>query len=487
MLRRANELKAKEFWAARSLNVIERSPQSENANAYLLRELLKLSQGTKQEAEHDLDVTRTLKGDQGMKTRKNYSLAAISIAIVAISILFAPATTVKAFTGPAVLDDWGNRFTSLGASVPENALRTQVRTTIAQMAMFDAVNAVLDGPYRPFATKPLSVPGASPEAAAIRAAFIVALNEFPTKTATIDDAYNMSIAAVPASSEAIADGIMVGEAAANAVLAARVGDHRNEPELEGYRPGGGPGVWIPTPTAFANPQTPFLQFVTPFGYDEPTRFRPDTPPALESRTYRADYIEIKDLGRATETSRTAEQSATALFWSPSASALWSANVRSLASSMDLLTAARFEAIGIAAATNALIACWDAKYTYMFWRPVTAIHAGDTDGNPKTVLDPAWTPFIVTPSHPEYPSAHTTVGASVLRFYAAWFGTDQFPLAFKGNGGEVRSYTSIDEVLAEERNARVWGGMHWRNSTEVGTALGSKVGKYTTKHLLKPLE
>ena len=97
--------------------------------------------------------------------------------------------------------------------------------------------------------------------------------------------------------------------------------------------------------------------------------------------------------------------------------------------MDLLTAARFEAIGIAAVTNALIACWDAKYTYMFWRPVTTIRAGDTDGNSETEPDPAWTPFIVTPSHPEYPAAHTTVGASVLGFYTVW-DTDQFPLAFK---------------------------------------------------------
>ena len=215
------------------------------------------------------------------------------------------------------------------------------------------------------------------------------------------------------------------------MLAARVGDHRNDPELEGYTPGSGPGVWIPTPPAFANPQTPFLRFVTPFGYDDPTRFRPHAPPALDSRTYTIDYNEIKDLGRATETSRTAEQSATALFWSPSASALWSANVRSLARSMDLLTAARFEAIGIAAVTNALIACWDAKYTYMFWRPVTAIRAGDTDGNSETEPDPAWTPFIVTPSHPEYPAAHTTVGASVLGFYTVWFGTDRVPAGVQG--------------------------------------------------------
>jgi hypothetical protein len=246
-------------------------------------------------------------------------------------------------------------------------------------------------------------------------------------------------------------------------------------------------VWIPTPPAFANPQTPFLQFVTPFGYDDPARFRPHAPPALHSRKYSVDYNESKEFGHATDTSRTAEQSATALFWSPSASALWSANVRSLASSMDLLTAARFEAIGIAAVTNALIACWDAKFTYMFWRPVTAIQAGDTDGNRRTEADPTWEPFIATQSHPEYPAAHTTVGAGALGFYTVWFETDHFPLAFKGNAGAVRNYTSVGEIHAEEGNARVWGGMHWRNSTEVGTRLGSRVGRYTARHLLKRLD
>jgi hypothetical protein len=390
-------------------------------------------------------------------------------------------------TGPAVLDDWGNRFTTLGASLPENAQRTQVRTTIAQLAMFDAVNAVLGGAYRPFASRPVSVLGASPEAAAIRAAYIVALNEFPTKTATIQSAYDASIGGLSASPAAVSSGIVVGEAAAIAVLTARVDDHRNDPELEGYTAGSGPGVWTPTPPAFAAPQGPFLQFVTPFGYDDPARFRPKAPPALDSRTYTVDYNEIKDLGRATETSRTSAQSATALFWSPSATALWTANIRSLASSMDLLTAARFEAIGFAAVSNAVIACWDAKYTYNFWRPVTAIIAGDIDGNARTEPDSAWTPFIVTPSHPEYPSAHTTIGASALGFYTVWFGGTQLQLAFKGNGGAVRFYTSVKEIHAEEGDARVWGGMHWRNSVEVGVAVGSKVGKYTATHLLKPLD
>jgi hypothetical protein len=390
-------------------------------------------------------------------------------------------------TGPALLDDWGNRITALGASVPENPLRTQVRTTIAQLAMFDAVNAVLDGCYRPFASRPEAAPGASPEAAVIRAAYAVAVNEFPTKREAIESAYAASIAAVDASPEAIADGIAVGEAAASAVLAKRLGDHRNDPELAGYTPGSGPGVWIPTPPAFANPQTPFLRFVTPFGYEDPARFRPHPPPHLGSARYTEDYEEISDVGRAGSTTRTDEQSATAVFWSPSATALWTANVRSLAGAMDFLTAARFEAIGIAAITNSVIACWDAKFTYRFWRPVTAIRAGDTDGNPHTEPDPAWTPFIVTPAHPEYPAAHSTVGAGALGFYTVWFGTDELALAFTGNGGAVRHYGSVSEIEDEEGNARVWGGMHWRHSTEVGAKVGRKVGKYTATHLLKPLD
>ena len=399
----------------------------------------------------------------------------------------ASAGAAAAVSGPAVLDEWGNRITMLGVSVGENSLRTQIRTAIAQLAMFDAVNAALDGRYHEFASKPASPPGASAEAAAIRAAYIVALNEFPTREAMIQSAYDASIAALDASHEAIADGVAVGEAAAHAVLDLRAGDHRNALDLYGYTPGSGPGVWSPTPPAFGPPQTPFVRFVTPFGYDDPARFRPPAPPALDSKTYTADYNESKDVGRLNDTSRTAEQSVTAMFWSPSATALWTANIRSLTASMDLLTAARFEAIGIAAVTNALIACWDAKYTYQFWRPVTAIRAGDTDGNSATEADPTWTPFLTTPSHPEYPAAHTTVGAGALGFYTVWFDNDQFDLAFTGAGGVVRHYGSASEIFAEEGNARVWGGMHWRNSTEVGTAVGSKVGKYTATHLLKPLD
>jgi hypothetical protein len=352
--------------------------------------------------------------------------------------------------------------------------------------MFDAVNAVLDGNFEPFASKPAVAPGASSEAAAISAAYTVALHEFPTQSGAIDAAYANSIANLSASPEAINAGVVAGLAAANAVLSKRADDNRNLPDLTGYIPVSGPGEWIPTPPAFGAPQTPFLQFVTPFGYEDTARFRPIAPPELRSHKYTRDFIEIKDYGAANSPSRTPEQSATALFWSGSASALWSANVRSLAAAMGILTGARFEALGFAAVANALIAAWDSKFNYMFWRPVTAIRAAGTDGNPRTDADPEWTPFIVTPSHPEYVAAHSTVGASTTGFYTVWFGTDRFPIDFKGTGGAVRHYDSVHDIHAEESNARVWGGMHWRNSTEVGTRVGMRVGHYTATHLLKQL-
>jgi hypothetical protein len=307
----------------------------------------------------------------------------------------------------------------------------------------------------------------------------------------IQTAYDAEIAALVATApaEAIAAGIAVGTEAANAVLGDRVDDNRNLLDLDGYEPASGPGAWIPTPPLFGPPQAPSLRQVRPFGYDDPARFRPREPPALDSRTYAADYNEIKEVGRLGSTTRTPEQSATAQFWTPSATALWTANVRSLAAQMnlDLLTAARFEAIGIAAVTNSLLAVWEAKYAYMFWRPVTAIVHGDADGNDETEADPSWLPSITTPSHPEYPAAHTAVGGGALGFYTAWFDTDELPLQVKGAGNLVRTYSNFAEIRDEEGNARIWGGMHFRNSTEVGTALGSRVGKYTATHLLKRLD
>ncbi|HEY0763684.1 MAG TPA: hypothetical protein VGD61_15030 [Pyrinomonadaceae bacterium] len=185
-----------------------------------------------------------------------------------------PIKSVNSPPASAVLDDWGTRFASFGIAVGENERRTLIRTTIVQLAMFDAVNAALNGPYRGFASKPEAAPDASAEAAAIRAAYIVALHEFPTPTATamIQATYSASLAGVVDTPDAITHGIEVGELAANNVIDARKNDNRNLPELAGYSPATGPGMWVPTPNGTINPQSPFLQFVTPFGYDQPSRF-----------------------------------------------------------------------------------------------------------------------------------------------------------------------------------------------------------------------
>jgi hypothetical protein len=396
------------------------------------------------------------------------------------------ASTDQSLSGIAVINSWGNQIATWGTQVPENALRTTVRIEIAQLAMFDAVNAALDGPYEPFASRPSHNPGASAEAAAVRAAYVVASNEFPTLQASIDSFYASSVAGLGGSQQEIDDGLAVGQVAGEQLLIARANDNRNIPDQTGYVPGTAPGYWRPTPGGTTNPQTPFLRFVTPFGFDDPARFRPIAPPSLISQTYTDDYNEIKDVGSATNTSRTAAQSATAQFWSGSASGLWIANARTVAGSMDILTGARFEGLAIGAITNNLITTWDSKYEYMYWRPVSGIREGANDGNIFTTGDPTWTPFITTPSHPEYLCAHCTGGAAALGVYAYWYGTDTFPLDFKGTGGATRHYENIDAIHEEESNARVWGGMHWRHSTEVGTRVGNRVGHYTATHMLKDL-
>jgi hypothetical protein len=393
-------------------------------------------------------------------------------------------STEQGLTGVQVLDAWAAQFVARGASAPENALRTQVRIAIVQFAMFDAVNAALAGPYEGFASNPTSEVGASADAAAARAGYIVALNEFPTQTTAVTTFYNNLLAGISDTPENIAAGLAVGEVAADAVLDARANDGRNAADQTGYNPCTGPGCWVPTPGGTALPQTPFLSQVTPFGWEDPSRFRPIAPPKLTSETYTRDYIEIKDVGSQTNTSRTAEQSATATFWSGSASATWIANVRSLAQAMDPLSAARFEALGVASAMNGLLAAWDSKFHYNYWRPVTAIRAGASDGNDETDGDPTWLPFIVTPSHPEYVAAHTAVGGATTGFYEVYFGTSDFAFDFRGAGNLVRHYDSIPQVREEEGNARVWGGMHWRNSTEIGSRVGKRLGHYTATHLLK---
>jgi hypothetical protein len=217
------------------------------------------------------------------------------------------------------------------------------------------------------------------------------------------------------------------------------------------------------------------------------QFRPGPPPGLTSDIWARDYNEIKAVGAKTSTSRTPEQTAIAQFWEATAPAVYWPVARSVAAApgRDPVENARFLAAAAMAMDDALIAVFDAKYAYNFWRPITAIRNGDLDGNETTARDPGWMPFIDTPMHPEYPCAHCIVSASLGAVLAAEIGrgpTPQLSSASSTAGGAVRTWPTVSAFVQEVALARIYDGVHYRYSTEVGTAMGQKVGELAANKL-----
>jgi hypothetical protein len=218
-------------------------------------------------------------------------------------------------------------------------------------------------------------------------------------------------------------------------------------------------------------------------------FRPGPPPALTSDTWARDYNEIKAVGSRNSTQRTPEQTAMAKFWEATAPAVYWPVARSVAGvpGRDVTDNARLFALAAMAMDDGLIAVFDAKYTYNLWRPVTAIRNGDIDGNNATDRDPGWTPFIDTPLHPEYPCAHCIVSASLGAVLEAELGSGPAPTLSAASptaGGAVRTWTSLGDFTKEVAQARIYDGVHYRTSTDVGSAMGKKIGEMAAKSVPK---
>jgi hypothetical protein len=218
-------------------------------------------------------------------------------------------------------------------------------------------------------------------------------------------------------------------------------------------------------------------------------FRPGPPPSLTSDTWARNYNEIKAVGSKTSTQRTPEQTAIAKFWEATAPAVYWPVARSVAGmpGRDVTDNARLFALAAMAMDDGLIAVFDAKYTYNLWRPATAIRNGDLDGNNATDRDPGWTPFIDTPMHPEYPCAHCIVSASLGAVLAAEIGSGPTPTLSSASstaGGAVRTWTSVGDFTKEVAQARIYDGVHYRTSTDVGSAMGKKIGELAVKSLPK---
>src|SRR5262249_24182240 len=255
--------------------------------------------------------------------------------------------------------------------------------------------------------------------------------------------------------------------------------------------------WRPTPPAFGPPQAPQWPGAPPFPLPSASQFRPPPPPALTSAEYTAAFNEVKELGALDSPTRTADQTEAALFWqgvvTPNTGTLaqWNGVAQQVAAAQrtSLVDNARLFALLNLAAADTRLACWDAKYTYNFWRPVTAIRAADTDGNPDTDPDPDWTPLMATPSHPSYPAAHACISGSGAAVLASFFGTDELPFSFSWDGlpGVTRSFDSFSAAAHEAGLSRVWAGFHWRFDITGGERVGQSVGEYVVGNFLLPVE
>ena len=367
--------------------------------------------------------------------------------------------------------------------------RGLIRLAMVHVAIYDAVNAIEGYPFIPYAVTPNVVPPASPEAATAAAAHDILVALFPGQQAVLDAEYAASLALIPEGS-AKTNGISVGQQAAAGILLFRANDGRDA--VVPYMPGSGPGVWIPTPPAFLPAQAPEVAHVRPFTLESPSQFRAEPPPDLLSDTWARDYSETKSLGAAIGSTRTPEQTDLARFVSDQPMLQWNRAWRGISASqgLNLSDNARFFALLTTASSDALIACWDSKFFYNFWRPVTAIRAGDTDGNPDTDPDPNWIGVVVTPNHPEYPAAHGCFSGASCETLTFYFGTDNFDFTMDslvpGLTEPVRHYTSFSQALQDILDARVYGGMHFRNSTQQGAIIGKQISHFVTRHFFRPV-
>jgi hypothetical protein len=345
------------------------------------------------------------------------------------------------------------------------------------IAVYDSVMAVQED-YEPFAVDLDAPQGSSAEAAVSAAAYRVLVHYLPAQaTLILDPAYATSMASIP-DGPAKTDGTAIGEQVAHDLILMRANDGFRAPAT--YTPPNPPvpGAWLPT--AATPPIGPYLGLMQPFALRSADQFRPDGPPELDSKRWARDYNEVKEIGGSTSTTRTIDQTLAARFWAepPVQQARGSFRRFVLDRGLDVVQASRFMAMISVTYADALIACFEAKYHYAFWRPVTAVHAGDTDGNDATIGAPAWTPLLGTPNHPEYPSAHSCITPAGGIVIARFLGTDQIDFTVPSlTGLGDRHFDTVTELQAEVSNARIWGGIHIRTSVDDGSRIGKKTANF----------
>ena len=420
----------------------------------------------------------------------------IAVALVAL-------TAPKVARADAVTDWNAIASTAIVAAAPVGAGQPPHSAVLSfamvHGAVYDAVNAI-DGGHQPYLVQPASNPTDSKEAAAATAAFRVLVGLFPGQLGTLQPQYDAYVAGLPDNPPGSkAAGIAIGEATASAMLTARMNDGRFGPPAVLYPPA--PGIWRPTPPSFATDPASWAGNVLPFLVPSAEMLRTDGPNALTSTEYAEDFNEVKELGSLTSITRTPDETDAAIWWQDHGVALWNRIFRALAASQNLniVDSARLFAMENLAGADALIGCWNDKYYWQFWRPITAIREADTDGNPATEADQTWLPLfdpatpvcllpsLVTPPFPDHPSGHACATSAFVNTLQNFFGTDRISFSALSNKScTTRGFERFSDALKEVIDARVWAGIHFRTADTQGSVLGKKVAQYLKKHYFQPV-
>jgi hypothetical protein len=392
----------------------------------------------------------------------------------------------------AVLD-WNAIAVNTAVANKQNPFVQARSAAIVQLAVFEAVNSITHE-YQPYLGTITAAPDASPDAAAIEAAYQVLIAYFPGSQSTLNTAYLNSMGAIP-DGPAKTDGIATGDAAASAMMLLRANDG-SSPVL--FFPPGPPvpGDWQATISCpIENGIAEGIAFqwpnLIPFGISSASDFLLDPPPALTSHKYAKAYNEVMTVGSLNSTQRPQDRTNVALFYaasSPTQVFNQAAEQVAMAQGRSLSDNARALALINMAMSDSLVASFLNKYTYNFWRPETAIHGGNSDGNPNTVGDPNWAPFITTPCFPSYPSNHGSAGNAAAEVMKHLYGDNGLSMTLSNPAVPtiVLQYSSFKQITDDISDARVYGGIHFRTDQEAGEDLGKAVGKTVYKHNLRPV-
>jgi hypothetical protein len=438
--------------------------------------------------------------------------ALVSALVVAGALTAATGGSAQAQADGDAVTAWnanaGEAALAAGLAPTNNPLHESRLYAVMHLAIHDALNAI-DRRSRPYAVDLPANPGASAEAAVAAAArdvLVPLLTELPAPfvgaagVTSVEVDYMAALAAIP-DGPAKTQGLELGRAAAEALLALRAGDGSDTPLFDsGYPQGTDPGEYRFTP-GFTFVFAPGWADVTPFVLKDSSQFRPGPPYAVTSKKYTADFNEVKALGGddvTTPSARTAEQTEIALFWVESSPLQWNRIARTVSGSegLDMWENARLFGLLNMALADGYIGSFETKSHYNYWRPVTAIQTADTDGNPSTSADPTWTPLVPTPPIPDYDSAHSVEGGAAAGVLKRFFGTDDIGFATcsltlpagstcTDPSPVLRSYTSFSQAEEENGLSRILVGFHFRDAVETGIKHGEKIGKRAVNLYLRP--